>query len=92
MQGVIKKLIKEKQELDTKIHNLKRVIENLDYQLKPLTSEELQYIGAMIEQLASMKEYTKFLDKRIKILKHNHMAHFKEDSDIVEWNDIILHH
>ena len=83
MQGVTKKLIKEKQELDTRIHNLKRVIENLDYQLKPLTSEELQYIGAMIEQLASMKEYTKFLDKRIKMLKHNYM-YFKEEFNLVE--------
>lgn len=84
MQSVIKKLIKEKQELDTKIHNLKRFIENLDYPLKPLTSEELQYIGAMIEQLASMKKYTKFLEKRIKLLKHNDMEYFKEDFDIVE--------
>lgn len=70
MQNVIKKLIKEKQELDTKIHNLKRVIEGLDYQLKPLTSEELQYIGAMIEQLRAIKNYSDILGQRISLLSN----------------------
>lgn len=78
MQSVIKKLIKEKQELDTKIHNLKGFVENLNYPTKPVTSEELQYIGAMIEQLAAMKQYTKFLEKRIKLLRNNDMNYFKE--------------
>lgn len=78
MNDIIKKLVKEKQELDAKIHNLKKFIESLDYPLKPVTSEELQYIGAMIEQLAVMKQYTKFLDKRIKLLRNNNMSYFKE--------------
>ena len=78
MQELIKKLIKEKQDLDTKIHNLKRFIESLNYPTKPVTSEELQYIGAMIEQLAAMKRYSTFLNERIKLLKHNEMAYFKE--------------
>ena len=84
MNEIISKLVKEKQELDTKIHNLKRFIESLEYPTKPVTGEELQYIGAMIEQLAAMKEYTKFLEKRIKLLKNNDMSYFKEDLNLVE--------
>lgn len=84
MQGIINKLIKERNELDTKITNLKSFIDSLDYPMQKTTAEEMQYIGAMIEQLAAMKQYTKFLDKRIKLLKNNDMSYFKEDLNIVE--------
>ena len=73
MSEKISKLIKEKQELETKIVNLKSFIDALDYPLHKTTSEELQYIGAMIEQLAAMKRYANFLDVRIRLLKSNNI-------------------
>ena len=78
MQAIIDKLIKERNELDTKIINLKAFIDSLDYPMQKTSAEEMQYIGAMIEQLAAMKRYSTFLDERIKLLKHNDMAYFKE--------------
>ena len=78
MQAIIDKLIKERNELDTKIINLKAFIDSLYYQMQKTTAEEMQYIGAMIEQLAAMKRYSTFLNERIKLLKHNDMAYFKE--------------
>ncbi|MDM8277832.1 hypothetical protein QUW37_01195 [Ligilactobacillus aviarius] len=78
MQELINKLIKERNELDTKITNLKSFIDSLDYPMQKTVAEEMQYIGAMIEQLAAMKRYSTFLNERIKLLKHNEMAYFKE--------------
>ena len=46
--------------------------------MQKTAAEEMQYIGAMIEQLAAMKRYSTFLNERIKLLKHNDMAYFKE--------------
>ena len=65
MQAIIDKLIKERNELDTKIINLKAFIDSLDYPMQKTTAEEMQYIGAMIEQLAAMKRYSTFLNERI---------------------------
>lgn len=73
MNEIIGKLVKEKQELESKIFNLKAFIDSLDYPLHKTTSEELQYIGAMIEQLAAMKRYVNFLDVRIRLLKSNNI-------------------
>lgn len=73
MNEIISKLVKEKQELESKIFNLKAFIDSLDYPLHKTTSEELQYIGAMIEQLAAMKRYANFLDIRIRLLKNNNI-------------------
>lgn len=78
MQEIINKLIKERNELDTKIVNLKTFIDSLDYPMQKTTAEEVQYIGAMIEQLAAMKRYSTFLNERIKLLKHNDMTYFEE--------------
>ena len=83
MQAIIDKLIKERNELDTKIINLKAFIDSLDYPMQKTNAEEMQYIGAMIEQLAAMKRYSTFLSERIKLLKHNDMAYF-EERDCVE--------
>lgn len=73
MNEIISKLVKEKQELESKIFNLKAFIESLDYPLHKTTSEELRYIGAMIEQLAAMKRYVNFWDVRIRLLKSNNI-------------------
>lgn len=73
MNDIISKLVKEKQELESKVFNLKAFIDSLDYPLHKTTSEELQYIGAMIEQLAAMKRYVNFLDVRIRLLKNNNI-------------------
>ena len=78
MQAIIDKLIKERNELDTKIINLKAFIDSLDKPMQKTTAEVMQYIGAMIEQLAAMKRYSTFLNERIKLLKHNDMTYFKE--------------
>ena len=83
MQEIINKLIKDRNELDTKIVNLKSFIDSLDYPMQKTNAEEMQYIGAMIEQLAAMKRYSTFLSERIKLLKHNDMTYFKE-RDYVE--------
>ena len=83
MQGIINKLIKERNELDEKIVDLKAFIDSLDYPMQKTAAEEMQYIGAMIEQLAAMKRYSTFLNERIKLLKHKDMAYFKE-RDCVE--------
>lgn len=65
------KLFIEKQELESKITKLKAYIDSIDYPIHRTTAEELQYIGAMIEQLAAMKRYATYLDKRIVLLKNN---------------------
>lgn len=78
MQAIINKLIKERNELGEKIVDLKAFIDSLDYPMQKTAAEEMQYIGAMIEQLAAMKRYSTFLNERIKLLKHNDMAYFKE--------------
>ena len=83
MQELINKLIEERNELDTKIVNLKAFIDSLDYPMQKTNAEEMQYIGAMIEQLAAMKRYSTFLNERIKLLKHNDMTYF-EERDCVE--------
>ena len=76
MQGIINKLIKERNELDEKIVDLKAFIDSLDYPMQKTAAEEMQYIGAMIEQLAAMKRYSTFLNERIKLLKRNDMTYF----------------
>lgn len=78
MQGIINKLIKERNELDEKIVDLKAFIDSLDYPMQKTNAEEMQYIGAMIEQLAAMKRYSTFLNERIKLLKNNDMTYFEE--------------
>ena len=78
MQEIINKLIKERNELDEKIVDLKSFIDSLDYPMQKTNAEEMQYIGAMIEQLAAMKRYSTFLSERIKLLKYNDMTYFKE--------------
>lgn len=83
MQGIINKLIKERNELDEKIVDLKAFIDSLDYPMQKTAAEEMQYIGAMIEQLAAMKRYSTFLNERIKLLKRNDMTYF-EERDCVE--------
>ena len=78
MNDIIKKIVKEKQELESKIFNLKAFIDSLDYPIHETTSEELQYIGAMIEQLRVMEQYSEILTKRISLLNNNDMSYFKE--------------
>lgn len=84
MNKVKIKLIQERQNLDQKIIKLEKFIDNLDYQLKPLTSEEFQYIGAMIEQLRVMEQYSEILTKRITLLNNNDMSYFNKKINSVK--------
>lgn len=71
MKEIISKLIQERQALDSKIVKLKEFIDGLDYPMESVTNAELQYIGAMIEQLRTMENYSDILKQRISLLSNN---------------------
>lgn len=71
LKEIISKLIQERQALDSKIVKLKEFIDGLDYPMESVTNAELQYIGAMIEQLRTMENYSDILKQRISLLSNN---------------------
>lgn len=71
MKDIISNLIQERQVLDSKIVKIKGFIDGLDYPMESVSNAELQYIGAMIEQLRMMKNYSDILKQRISLLSNN---------------------